>query len=147
MALVGSFLVMVHSGNFLRDYLALTPGDRAMVKPVSLLPLVNSLALMLVVASGMIGRYIYRDLQRQAALESIMENASGDETSERTPPSRMALILISQKVMSYWRIIHYPLTIVFIILTASNQKSRRVGTLVACGLCGKAGCRCPGPRL
>jgi len=118
-ALTGTFLVMVHSGHFLRDYISLPLEARAGVKPVAFLPLLSSLALMIVVASGLVGRYIYRDLQQQAALDRIA-TAGADEDEDKPTASRVALIIISQKAMGWWRLVHYPITVVWLILTIAH---------------------------
>lgn len=113
-ALTGTFLVMVHSGNFLRDYIGFSGGQ---LKPVPILPMLNSLVLMLVVASGMIGRFIYNDLRKQAALDNL---ALESDEEDKVSGSRGALIVISQRTMGYWRIFHYPLTIIWLVLTVAH---------------------------
>jgi len=115
MAFAGSMLVIYHSGNFLRDYLLLTPADRLYVLPVALIPMLNTLILMLVVVSGLVGRFIYRDLNRQMALERI--GLSAGDADESMSPHTMTMLVVSHRLLGFWRVLHYPLTILFFLLT------------------------------
>ena len=114
LALAGSALVIYHSGLFLRDIVTLTSVDHLFTNPVALLPLANTVVLILVVISGLVGRYIYRDLTRQVQLERL--NVGAREVDEHLSPHRMTMMVISHRVLGYWRVLHYPLTIVFFLL-------------------------------
>jgi hypothetical protein len=118
LAFVGSMLLVYHSGNIFRDYIALSPLDRRLVSPVALLPLANTLVLMFIVMSGLIGRFIYNDLNRQLNLEKMAARARDEDDAKLLTPHAMTMLAVSHRMLSYWRILHYPLTIIFFILTA-----------------------------
>lgn len=117
MALAGFILSMVHSGNFLRFFMSprmvQVPGHGASPQVVSLVPFLNSLLFTAVVTSGLVGRYLWRDIANQVAADRIARGIpEGDvETHELT------LSIFAQRSLRYWRIFHYPAAFALIVVT------------------------------
>lgn len=118
-ALTGYFLVMIHSGNFLaspslKKALAWVPGLNARAwGEVPTVPFLASVALFIVIVSGLIGRYIFRDLHRQFALSQF----GGREELTAEERQTLTRLVISARFMSYWRILHYPIVFFMVLLT------------------------------
>ncbi len=124
-ALIGYFLVMVHSGNFLawgliKKSLSPIPGlGAANWGDVPTVAFLCSVALFLVIISGLVGRFIFRELHKQLALERFGERTdiSADEKQSLTR------LVIGTKIMAYWRILHYPMTVFMILLVLLHVAS------------------------
>lgn len=117
-ALVGYFLVMVHSGNFLgvpsvKKALAPVPGlGAATWNDVPTVAFLSSAGLFVVIVSGLIGRYIFRELHKQVAVQQFgrREGLSAEERSQVTS------LVMGARIMGAWRILHYPFTLFMILM-------------------------------
>ena len=83
------------------------------VKVVPIIPFLNSILFTAVVISGLVGRYIWRDIANQVATDRIQRGDSEGavETHELT------LSIFAQRTLRYWRIFHYPMAIALIVVT------------------------------
>lgn len=103
-ALGGYFLVMVHSGNFL------------MYKDVPFVAFASSLTLFLIIISGLVGRFIFQELHRQLALERFGDRKDVSDEEKQA----VTRLVISTKIMGYWRVLHYPMTVFMILLVVMH---------------------------
>ena len=122
MALAGYFLSMVHSGNWVRflyerlgggPRLREVPGGGGMVADwVPVLPFLNSLLFTAVVTSGIVGRYIWRDIAKQVASERI-------QRGEAPPPEghELTMSIFAQRSLRHWRFFHYPMATALVAVT------------------------------
>ena len=66
----------------------------------------------MVIISGLVGRYIWRDIANQIAAERIQRGqAKLEETHEFT------LTVFAQRALRNWRIFHYPLAFALVVVT------------------------------
>ena len=76
------------------------------------IPFLNSLLFTLVIVSGLIGRYIWRDIANQLAAERIQRGEQrGTESHDFT------LAVFAQKALRHWRIFHYPMAMALVLVT------------------------------
>lgn len=99
-------LLMIHSGHFLRGIM---PGGQT-AKPI--LSILMALTLLVTAASGTVGLLLFRELRRQIDLQKL-ELRKGMSSSSR----EMMLTLLGARLLSGWRLVHYPLAIFFIVLS------------------------------
>lgn len=116
LALGGYFLSMVHSGNFFRFLGAPRvnpiPGSSEFYSVVPVIPFLNSLLFTLVIVSGLVGRYIWRDIANQLAAERIQRGEQrGTESHDFT------LAVFAQQALRHWRIFHYPMAMALVLVT------------------------------
>lgn len=116
LALTGFFMSMVHSGNFFNFFQSYIeediPGAGKSYHVVPVIPFLNSFLFMVVIISGMVGRYIWRDIAKQVALDKIQK---GEPRPEET--HELTLAIFAQRSLRYWRIFHYPLAIALVLVT------------------------------
>ncbi len=98
-------LMLIHSGNFLHG---IAPGPPE-AKPI--LSIVMTVALIITAISGATGLLIFRGLRKQLAVKGL--NLRGDKSSQA---ESMRTVLAAQ-LLSGWRLVHYPLAILFVLLT------------------------------
>jgi hypothetical protein len=122
LALSGYFLSMVHSGNFfwfiLEPPTAILPDGTQIPNSVPLLPFLTSIAFTIVVTSGLIGRYIWRDLAKQVTAQRIARGLPTDEATRET--HELTLAIFAQRGLRYWRAIHYPMAMALVVLTLAH---------------------------
>jgi hypothetical protein len=98
-------MLMLHSGNFLRGIL---PGGGP---ARSMLGILMAAALLITAASGSVGLLIFRELRRGLQLESMKLRAGGPNEREQM------LAVLGARLLSGWRLVHYPLAIFFALLS------------------------------
>jgi hypothetical protein len=99
-------LVLLHSGNFLAG---ITPGP-PQAKPY--MSILLSTTLLITAISGSVGLLIFRALRRQIQIQQLGLRKSGELT-----PREAMMNALSAQLLSGWRLVHYPLAILFIALT------------------------------
>ncbi|MCC5877771.1 MAG: serine/threonine protein kinase [Candidatus Sumerlaeia bacterium] len=104
-AIPAVILILIHSGNFLVN---VGSGPRM---PPPVLTIVISITLLVTAISGTVGLLIFRNLRRKVLLQQLQ--LRGGEMSE----GDQNRLLLGARVLSGWRLIHYPLAIFFILLT------------------------------
>jgi serine/threonine-protein kinase len=117
MALVGYFLATIHSGNFFLFFAGpqqeSLPGQPMPVyNVVPVVPFLNSFLFTIVIISGLIGRYIWRDIAKQIATERIERGQSRLEEGHD-----LTLAIFAQRALRNWRVIHYPLAFALVLVT------------------------------
>ncbi len=122
LALVGYFLSMVHSGNFFGFILepphTILPDGTRVDNDIPLLPFLNSLLFTIVVTSGLVGRYIWRDLAKQVTAQRIARGLPTEEATRET--HELTLAIFAQRGLRYWRAIHYPMAMALVVLTIAH---------------------------
>lgn len=117
MALTGYFLSQVHSGNFLRFFtgpqVTDVPGSGPSYSVVPVIPFLNSFLFTAVVVSGLVGRYIWRDIANQVATDRIQRGLEEDGRESH----ELTLSIFAQKALRYWRIFHYPMAFALVVVT------------------------------
>lgn len=117
MALVGFFFSIIHSGNFFAFFAGpqeeMVPGQgQPSYNIVPIVPFLNSFLYTVTIISGLVGRYIWRDIAKQIAAERIEKGQAGlNESHELT------LAIFAQRALRHWRIFHYPLAFALVIVT------------------------------
>jgi hypothetical protein len=106
-AIPSVIMILVHSGNFLRGVM---PGGAA-AKPW--LSILVSLVLLVTAVSGTVGLLIFRVLRRQLLAREMELRASGAQPS----PREQMMMVLSARFLSGWRLVHYPLAILFVLLS------------------------------
>jgi len=104
-AVVSVAMILIHSGNFLRGIL---PGDLP-AKP--LLTILISTVLLVTAISGSVGLVIFRALRQQLQIEQLALRGGAHD------PKASMRILLGAQLLSGWRLVHYPLAVLFILLT------------------------------
>ncbi len=99
-------LLLIHSGNFMRG---ITPGP-PQSKP--LLSILLSTSLLIAAISGSLGLLIFRALRRRIELEKLNLRGTGDLDARQD-----MMLTLSAQLLSGWRLVHYPIAILFILLT------------------------------
>ena len=99
-------MILIHSGNFFGEFLA---NGQFGLKPV--LSILMSTALLITAISGSVGLMIFRTLRRQLQLQQLELRGKAPD-----PKEQMAAVL-SAKLLSGWRLVHYPLAVLFVLLT------------------------------
>ncbi|MGI8906787.1 MAG: serine/threonine-protein kinase [Candidatus Sumerlaeaceae bacterium] len=118
MALVGFFLSIVHSGNFFAFFTGAQqepiPGQPLpSYHLVPIVPFLNSVLFTVVIISGLVGRYIWRDIAKQVAAERIEKGQARLEENHE-----VTLAIFAQRALRNWRIFHYPLAFALVVVTA-----------------------------
>lgn len=123
MALTGYFLSQVHSGNFLNFFRGpmevAVPGTSPSYHLVPVIPFLNSVLFTAVVASGLVGRYIWRDIANQVTTDRIqrgLDDGAGES-------HELTLSIFAQKALRYWRIFHYPMAFALVVVTVVHVLS------------------------
>jgi hypothetical protein len=98
-------LILIHSGNFLRN---ITPGPPA-AQPI--LSIAITTVLLVTAVSGSVGLLIFRELRRNLQLQQMKLRGTAYS------PREAMLALLSARFLSGWRLVHYPLAVLFILLT------------------------------
>jgi hypothetical protein len=104
-AIPAVIMLLIHSGNFLFAPESIPPA------PPPILSRLMGLVLFATAVSGTVGLLIFRALQRKIILQQMeLQGASA------TPREQMAATL-GARALSGWRLVHYPLAILFVLLS------------------------------
>lgn len=104
-AIPAIILLLIHSGNFLAN---ITPG-LPQAKP--LLSILMSVTLIVTAVSGSVGLLIFRALRRQIQINDIGLRKGAEQS-----PRQIMMTALSAQLLSGWRLVHYPLAVLFIVL-------------------------------
>lgn len=99
-------MILLHSGNFLRG--AMPGGDPG--KP--LLTILVSTVLLITATSGSVGLVIFRALRKQMQLDQLALRGSANVDQRQ-----VMMTVLSARLLSGWRLVHYPLAVLFILLS------------------------------
>ncbi|MGF1572358.1 MAG: serine/threonine protein kinase [Sumerlaeia bacterium] len=106
-AIPAIILLLIHSGNFLAN---ITPGP-PQAKP--LLSILMTLTLIVTAVSGSVGLLIFRALRKQIQLNEL-----NLRKGQQLNPRQAMMTALSAQLLSGWRLIHYPLAVLFVVLSA-----------------------------
>jgi len=105
-AIPAVILILLHSGNFLNNIMPGPPQGRP------ILSILITTVLIVTAVSGSVGLLIFRALRRQIQLQEM-----GLRKGEKVSPRQAMMMALSAQLLSGWRLVHYPLAVLFIVLT------------------------------
>lgn len=105
-AIPAIILLLLHSGNFLAN---IAPGP-PQAKPV--ISILITLTLIITAVSGSVGLLIFRALRKQ-----IQINELGLRKGQQLNPRQAMMTALSAQLLSGWRLVHYPLAVLFVVLS------------------------------
>lgn len=106
-AIPSIILLLIHSGNFMAGIM---PGDSIESKPI--LSILMATTLIVTAVSGSVGLLIFRALRKQIQIQEM-----GLRKGEKIAPRQAMMMALSAQLLSGWRLVHYPLAVLFVVLS------------------------------